>query len=248
MARCGAARWSRRAALAATRARWCARPPRRRRSRAASRTGVASWYGPGFHGRRTANGEVYDQYELTAAHRTLPLGTRVCVTNLDNGRSVEVRINDRGPFVGGRVIDLSYAAARVIGMIGPGRPARVRVEVLERRAAATRGAGRAVRRVSARVGAAPRPGAAADARPRRTRRTPWQVADAERPGAGRAPAAPLARRFPDAYVAPARWSGDGALLPGAARARTRSAAVRRRARRAGDAGSATRRSSPRRTP
>jgi len=93
-------------------------------------SGVASWYGPGFHGRRTANGEIYDQYELTAAHQTLPLGTRVMVTNLNNGRAVEVRINDRGPFVDGRVIDLSYAAARTVGMIGPGT-APVRVEVLE---------------------------------------------------------------------------------------------------------------------
>src|SRR2546422_5005498 len=65
--------------------------------------GVASWYGPGFHGNRTSSGEIYNQYELTAAHKTLPLGTRVAVTNLDNGRSVEVRVNDRGPFVGGRV-------------------------------------------------------------------------------------------------------------------------------------------------
>ena len=92
--------------------------------------GVASWYGPGFHGRRTANGEVYDQYELTAAHPSLPLGTRVMVTNLVNGRSVEVRINDRGPFVDGRIIDLSYAAARVLGMIGPGTM-EVRLQVLE---------------------------------------------------------------------------------------------------------------------
>src|SRR2546428_5790282 len=91
--------------------------------------GVASWYGPGFHGNRTANGEIYDQYELTAAHPSLPLGTRVMVTNLENGRAVQVRINDRGPFVGGRAIDLSYAAAHLIGMIGPGT-ARVRVEVL----------------------------------------------------------------------------------------------------------------------
>ncbi len=91
--------------------------------------GVASWYGPGFHGKRTANGEIYDQYELTAAHTTLPLGTRVMVTSLTNGRAVEVRVNDRGPFVGGRVIDLSYAAARVIGMIGPGTMP-VRVEVI----------------------------------------------------------------------------------------------------------------------
>src|SRR5262245_36725142 len=92
--------------------------------------GIASWYGPGFHGKRTANGEVYDQYELTAAHQTLPLGTRVMVTSLTNGRAVEVRVNDRGPFVGGRVIDLSYAAASVIGMIGPGTMP-VRVEILE---------------------------------------------------------------------------------------------------------------------
>src|SRR6185436_19637456 len=92
--------------------------------------GIASWYGPGFHGRRTANGEVYDQYELTAAHQTLPLGTRVLVTSLTNGRSVEVRVNDRGPFIGGRVIDLSYGAARVIDMVGPGTMP-VRVEVLD---------------------------------------------------------------------------------------------------------------------
>ena len=93
-------------------------------------TGEASWYGPGFHGRRTANGERYDQDALTAAHRTLPFGTRVRVTNIDNGRTVDVRINDRGPFVGGRIIDLSRAGARVIGLIGPG-VGPVRVEVLE---------------------------------------------------------------------------------------------------------------------
>jgi rare lipoprotein A len=92
--------------------------------------GIASWYGPGFHGRRTANGEVYDQYELTAAHQTLPLGSRIMVTSLTNGRAVEVRVNDRGPFVGGRVVDLSYAAASVIGMIGPG-VMPVRLEVLD---------------------------------------------------------------------------------------------------------------------
>ncbi|NDY42093.1 septal ring lytic transglycosylase RlpA family protein [Dissulfurirhabdus thermomarina] len=91
--------------------------------------GVASWYGPDFHGRRTANGETYDMHALTAAHRTLPMGTRVRVVNLDNGRSVVVRINDRGPFVRGRIIDLSYAAARKLGMIGPGT-ARVRIEAL----------------------------------------------------------------------------------------------------------------------
>ncbi|MFQ5849413.1 MAG: septal ring lytic transglycosylase RlpA family protein [Candidatus Binatia bacterium] len=86
----------------------------------ASQTGLASWYGPGFHGRLTASGEIYNQYELTAAHRTLPLGSRVMVTSLQNGRSVEVSINDRGPFVKGRIIDLSYAAAKALGMVGPG--------------------------------------------------------------------------------------------------------------------------------
>jgi rare lipoprotein A len=92
---------------------------------------VASWYGPGFHGRATTSGEIYDQQELTAAHPSLPLGTRARVTNLDNGRSVDVRINDRGPFVKGRAIDLSYAAAHAIGIVGPGTAA-VRIEVVER--------------------------------------------------------------------------------------------------------------------
>src|SRR5690349_7305600 len=82
-------------------------------------TGVASWYGPGFHGRPTTSGEIYDQDGLTAAHPSLPLGTRVHVTNLDNGRGVDVRVNDRGPFVKGRAIDLSYAAAEEIGVVGP---------------------------------------------------------------------------------------------------------------------------------
>ncbi len=95
----------------------------------AVQTGIASWYGPGFYGNRTSSGEIYDERDLTAAHRTLPLGTRVAVTNLDNGRTVEVRINDRGPFVDGRILDLSYAAARSLGMIGPGT-VPVRLEVL----------------------------------------------------------------------------------------------------------------------
>ncbi len=85
-----------------------------------SATGVASWYGPGFHGRRTATGERYDQFQLTAAHRTWPLGSHVRVTNLENGRRVIVRINDRGPYVAGRAIDLSLAAARRLGMVGQG--------------------------------------------------------------------------------------------------------------------------------
>ncbi|MGH7804673.1 MAG: septal ring lytic transglycosylase RlpA family protein, partial [Candidatus Binatia bacterium] len=86
-------------------------------------SGIASWYGPGFHGNATSNGEIYDQNDLTAAHPSLPLGTRVRVTSFDTGRAVDVRINDRGPFVGGRVIDISYEAARTIEMIGPGTAA-----------------------------------------------------------------------------------------------------------------------------
>ena len=82
--------------------------------------GLASWYGEQFHGRKTANGEIYDMYAMTGAHKTLPLGTHVRVYNLENDREVVVRINDRGPFVRNRIIDLSYTAAKNIGMIGPG--------------------------------------------------------------------------------------------------------------------------------
>lgn len=82
--------------------------------------GKASWYGEEFHGRRTANGEIYDMYKISAAHKTLPLGTIVRVKNLENGKSVVVRINDRGPFVRGRIIDLSYAAAKKIDMVEKG--------------------------------------------------------------------------------------------------------------------------------
>ena len=91
--------------------------------------GVASWYGPGFNGKHTASGEIYDQEDLTAASTTLPLGTRVLVTNLQNRRSVEVRINDRGPFAKGRKIDLSHAAANALGILNPGT-ARVRIDVV----------------------------------------------------------------------------------------------------------------------
>lgn len=82
--------------------------------------GSASWYGPGFHGNRTANGEVYDMHKLTAAHRTLPLGSVAVVRSLTTGRQVTVRINDRGPFVRGRILDLSLAGAQAMGMVGPG--------------------------------------------------------------------------------------------------------------------------------
>jgi len=89
--------------------------------------GIASWYGHPYHGRPTASGEIYNMYGMTAAHRTLPFGTQVRVHNLGNGREVEVRINDRGPFVEGRIIDLSYAAAQAIKMPDL---ARVRLEIL----------------------------------------------------------------------------------------------------------------------
>lgn len=93
--------------------------------------GMASWYGPGFHGGKTANGERFDQEELTAAHRTLPLPSIVRVTNLNNGKSALVRINDRGPFARDRIIDLSKASATSLGIIGKGT-AKVRVQFLDR--------------------------------------------------------------------------------------------------------------------
>ncbi len=90
--------------------------------------GVASWYGRKFHGRKTASGERYDMYGVSAAHKTLPFGTIVLVRNLNNGREVKVRINDRGPFVKGRIIDLSYGAAKKLGMIGDGIvPVKIRI-------------------------------------------------------------------------------------------------------------------------
>ena len=91
--------------------------------------GYASWYGVPFHGRRASNGEIYDMHKFTAAHRTLPFNTVVRVTNINNGRTAVVRINDRGPFVENRIIDLSFAAARELDAIGPG-VVPVRLEIL----------------------------------------------------------------------------------------------------------------------
>ena len=82
--------------------------------------GIASWYGKKFHGRKTSNGEIYNMYAMTAAHKTLPLGTSVRVRNLDNGKEIDVRVNDRGPFVTGRIIDLSYTGAKQLDIVGPG--------------------------------------------------------------------------------------------------------------------------------
>ncbi|MFQ5720713.1 MAG: septal ring lytic transglycosylase RlpA family protein [Acidobacteriota bacterium] len=95
-----------------------------------ARTGIASWYGPKFQGRLTASGERYDMLDLTAAHRTLPFNTYVRVTNLTNSRSLVVRINDRGPFVRGRIIDLSFASAKILGISHAGL-AKVRIRVMD---------------------------------------------------------------------------------------------------------------------
>jgi len=91
--------------------------------------GIASWYGHPYHGRAAADGEIYDMEKMTAAHRTLPFGTWVRVSNLSNGKTVDVRIIDRGPFVDGRIIDVSHAAARAIDLIGPGI-AQVRLDII----------------------------------------------------------------------------------------------------------------------
>ena len=92
-------------------------------------TGIASWYGPGFHGKKTSNGEIYDQNSLTAAHKTLPMNTILRVTNLENNKQIKVRINDRGPFVGNRIIDLSKKGAKDLDMIDQGT-AMVKLEVI----------------------------------------------------------------------------------------------------------------------
>jgi rare lipoprotein A len=104
-------------------------PPSRSVAIGETETGLASWYGEPYHGRRAANGEIYDMHAMTAAHRTMPFGTWVRVDNLTNGKEVEVRITDRGPFVDGRIIDLSRAAAQKISLIGPG-VARVKLTVV----------------------------------------------------------------------------------------------------------------------
>lgn len=122
-------------------------------------SGIASWYGPGFHTKATANGEPYDENEMTAAHKTLPMPSMVRVTNLDNGRSVIVRINDRGPFKPGRIIDLSRRGAQLLGFEGTGT-AKVRVQIMAEEsrqiaAAARRGTPAAI--LAETEGPAPRP-------------------------------------------------------------------------------------------
>lgn len=124
-----------------------------------SETGIASWYGPGFHAKRTANGEIFDANELTAAHRTLQMPSLVRVTNLDNGRSVVLRVNDRGPFARGRIIDVSSKAADLLAFKGKGT-AKVRVETLpaeSRRIAEDAKAGRDTRGYEVALNNNPRP-------------------------------------------------------------------------------------------
>jgi rare lipoprotein A len=121
-------------------------------------TGIASWYGPGFVGQRTASGEIYDQNAMTAAHKTLPLPTLVRVTNLENGRQIQLRINDRGPFVNNRIIDVSYRAAQLLGLDVNGT-ARVRVQVMadESRQLAAQLGGAEAGLAPSKVAAAPAP-------------------------------------------------------------------------------------------
>ena len=93
-------------------------------------SGSTSWYGPNFHGKLTANGEVYDMYGITAAHKSLPLNTIARVTNLDNGKSIILRINDRGPYIDNRILDCSFGAAKKLGFVGDGT-APVKIEIME---------------------------------------------------------------------------------------------------------------------
>ncbi len=111
-------------------------------------SGTASWYGRKFHGRQTSNGETYDMYGISAAHKTLPFGTMVRVTNLRNGRQLDVRINDRGPFVKSRIIDLSYGAAQKLGLVGPGTaPVEIVALAAPTRSVAQPGGGRQFEKV-----------------------------------------------------------------------------------------------------
>ena len=140
--------------------------------RPAETSGTASWYGKAHHGQPTASGEIYDMHAFTAAHRSLPLGTRVLVTNVKNDRSVEVRINDRGPFIRGRILDLSYAAARELGSLEDGA-FRVKLRVLEEPAGARAGSSPPARTAAGAPGApvsAPSPRRGGPRRPGRSTR------------------------------------------------------------------------------
>jgi rare lipoprotein A len=165
-------------------------------------TGIASWYGPGFHGRATANGEAYDMTALTAAHRTLPMPSMVRITNLENGRQLTLRVNDRGPFVNNRIIDVSRRGAQLLGFEQQGT-ARVRVEIMEaesRQLAMLAGAGAAAATQTATVA----PSAVAAASPQVTAAPAGTVMTETLapPGqpAGSAPAAKTATNTPEPIV------------------------------------------------
>ncbi len=174
-------------------------------------TGIASWYGPGFHGEKTANGEIYDQMALTAAHRTLPMPSLVRVTNLENGRALVLRVNDRGPFKNGRIIDLSRRAGQLLGVVEAGT-AKVRVEILEpesRQLAAIAHGRLAMENAPEAV-----PMVAVDAAPLE----PIEIDDgrqvsavsAQRPStAGPVQTAGLANKSPPRRQRLRRWNGDG---------------------------------------
>lgn len=171
--------------------------------------GYASWYGMDFHGKKTATGETYDMFSVSAAHKTLPLGSKVRVTNLENGRELELMVNDRGPFVDGRIIDLSYASARLLGMADNGL-ARVRVVGVGENpvlASAKGFTGTAV--------------ASNDAPPRKPRQTfvertiveePARVQPAKAPATQVAQAKPKARHHDPAQVSPAAPEQGGRYL------------------------------------
>ncbi|HZT20616.1 MAG TPA: septal ring lytic transglycosylase RlpA family protein [Dongiaceae bacterium] len=162
-------------------------------------TGIASWYGPGFDGHMTAQGEVYDQNALTAAHKTLPMPTLVRVTNLENGRQIQVRINDRGPFVNDRIIDLSRRAAQLLGMDDKGT-AKVRVQVMaeeSRQLALALGAGEDGQPQPA---AAPAPKVTAEALPG----SPVQVQPSAPPKPSVVAPAPLPQPSPTVVQEPVR--------------------------------------------
>ncbi len=183
-------------------------------------TGIASWYGPGFHTKLTANGELYNENELTAAHQTLPMPSLVRVTNLENGRSIVVRINDRGPFVSGRIIDMSRRGAQLLGFDLKGT-AKVRVEVMAEEsraiAAAAMNAASQVAGVSPDGGpvpqAAPRPSVTVEATP-----LPPTAGSKAAPGSAIPPkVAQTAPTPPRTIAAPTTVAGttteDGRFLP-----------------------------------
>ena len=178
-----------------------------------SETGIASWYGPGFHAKTTANGETYDQMDLTAAHRTLPMPSLVRVTNLDNGRSIVVRVNDRGPFANNRIIDMSQRGAQLLGYDRAGT-AKVRVQILadESRAlaeAARRGETPPVLTAQVDGGSVP-PVQAAAARP------PVQVSEVPPPAPSASrPSGITVAELPPSVTArvPGKTEDDGRFMP-----------------------------------